>query len=231
LSGTAAIEVLADPAVACARLLTAAASTGGQLVLAGGRTPRRAYEQASRDSGAWRGAAVWFGDERCVPPKDARSNYRMVQGALLHRLDAASWPDVHRIRGERGLREAADDYERRLRDAGPPRFDLVWLGLGPDGHTASLFPDQHSLDERERLVRGVEHPAVAPFVPRVTLTLPTLASTRRVVFLVTGAEKADAVLAAFGPRARPDTHVPASMLPPLVGEVVVLLDAGAASRL
>jgi 6-phosphogluconolactonase len=231
LPATAAVEVLPVPATECARLLTAAASAGGQLVLAGGRTPRPAYEQAARDPAAWRGASVWFGDERCVPPKDQRSNYRMVQSALLNRLDAACWPDVQRIRAERGPCEAADDYERRLRDAGPGRFDLVLLGLGPDGHTASLFPDQDALHERERLVVSVEHPAQAPFVPRVTLTLPALASTRRALFLVTGAEKADAVAAAFGPHARPDPHVPASMLPPLVGDVVVLLDGAAASRL
>ena len=231
MPGTATLEVLPDPATECTRLLTAAAAAGGQLVLAGGQTPRPAYEQAARDPAAWRGATVWFGDERCVSPKDERSNYRMLQSALLSRLDAGSWPDVQRIRAERGAREAADDYERRLRDAGPPRFDLVLLGLGPDGHTASLFPDQDAVRERERLVVGVEHPARAPFVPRVTLTLPALASTRRVVFLVTGAEKADAVAAAFGPHARPDPHVPASMLPPLVGDVVVLLDAAAASRL
>ena len=152
-------------------------------MLAGGRTPRPAYEHTARDPAAWHAATVWFGDERCVSPKDERSNYRMVQPALLNRLDAACWPDVQRIRAELGPREASDDYERRLRDAGPGRFDLVLLGLGPDGHTASLFPDQHALGERERLVVGVEHPARAPFVPRVTLTLPTLASTGRVVFL------------------------------------------------
>ena len=231
MPGTAAVEVLADPAAACARLLTAAAAAGGQLVLAGGRTPRPAYEHTARDLAVWHAATLWFGDERCVSPKDERSNYRMVQSALLNRLDAACWPDVQRIRAELGPREAADDYERRLQDAGPGRFDLVLLGLGPDGHTASLFPDQDALGERERLVVGVEHPARAPFVPRVTLTLPALASTGRVVFLVTGSEKAEAVAAAFGPHARPDPHVPASMLPPLVDDLVVLLDRAAASRL
>jgi len=226
-----AIQVLEDPAAACAKLLTHAAAARGQLVLAGGTTPQPAYRQAARDPAAWSGATVWFGDERCVPPEDERSNYAMVHAALLGRLDPASHPKVHRMLGERGAREAADDYEQQLRAAGPPRFDLVLLGLGPDGHTASLFPDQDTLRERERWVAAVEQPARAPCVPRVTLTLPALASTRRLVFLVTGAEKADAVAAAFGPDARPDPHVPGSIPPGLVDEVTVLLDAAAASHL
>ena len=105
---------------------------------------------------------------------------------------------MHRIRGSSGPREAADEYERRLRGAGPPRFDLVLLGLGADGHTASLFPGQESLHERERLAVGIERSGQPPFVPRVSLTLPALSLSRRVVFLVTGAEKAGAVAAAFG---------------------------------
>ena len=159
------------------------------------------------------------------------SNYRMIQSALLARLDPSSWPDVRRIRGELGVDDAVRDYERQLREAGPPRFDLVLLGVGTDGHTASLFPDQDALNERERLVVGVERPRRSPFVPRVTLTIPALTSAKRVVFLVTGAEKAGAVAAAFGPAARPDPHVPASMVVDAAAEVVVLLDAAAASRL
>lgn len=230
-SGMTSIQVLEDPAAVCAKLLTRAAAARGQLVLAGGTTPQPAYEQAAHHPAAWTRATLWFSDERCVPPEDERSNYAMVRAALLSRLDAGSPPQVHRVLGELGPREAADEYERRLRAAGPPRFDLVLLGLGPDGHTASLFPDQDTLHERERWVIGVEQPRWAPCVPRVTLTLPALASTHRLVFLVTGAEKADAVVAAFGPDARPDPHVPASMLAGLVDEVTILLDAAAACRL
>ena len=225
------LRVLPDPAAVCAELLLAAASAGGQLVLAGGATPRPAYERAAADPVKWRTATVWFSDERCVSPKDARSNYRMVRTALLSRLHGGDCPEVHRIQGELGPREAADEYERRLRGAGPPRFDLVLLGLGADGHTASLFPGQESLHERERLAVGIERSGQPPFVPRVSLTLPALSLSRRVIFLVTGAEKAGAVAAAFGANAQPDPRVPASMLAPRVGEVLVLLDAAAAARL
>ena len=225
------LRVLPDPAATCAELLLAAASAGGQLVLAGGTTPRPAYERAALDPVKWRTATVWFSDERCVSPKDARSNYRMVRTALLSRLHGGACPDVHRIQGELGPREAADEYERWLRGAGPPRFDLVLLGLGADGHTASLFPGQESLHERERLAVGIKRSAQPPFVPRVSLTLPALSLSRRLVFLVTGAEKAGAVAAAFGASAQPDPRVPASMLAPRVGEVLVLLDAAAAARL
>lgn len=230
-TSTTSVEVLADPAGACGELLTAAAEAGGQLVLAGGSTPRSAYERAAREPAVWPGATVWFGDERCVPPTDVRSNYRMVQAALLCRLDADSRPSVQRVRAELGAHDAAADYEQRLRSAGPPRFDLVLLGVGTDGHTASLFPDDDALEEHERLVVGVERPGRPPLVPRVTLTLAALTAARRVVFLVTGAEKAGAVAAAFGPSSRPDPHVPASMVAAAGAEVVVLLDAAAASRL
>jgi 6-phosphogluconolactonase len=225
------LRVLPNPAATCAELLATAASAGGQLVLAGGATPRPAYERAAVHRAQWRAVTVWFSDERCVSPEDARSNYRMVQTALLSRLHRGACPDLRRIRGELGPGEAADEYERWLRDAGPPRFDLVLLGLGADGHTASLFPGQESLLERERLAVGIERPGQPPFVPRVSLTLPALSSTRRLVFLVTGADKAGAVAGAFGAGAQPDPRVPASMLPPLAGEVLVLLDAAAASRL
>jgi 6-phosphogluconolactonase len=135
------------------------------------------------------------------------------------------------MRGELGPAAAADEYERELLAAGPPPFDLLLLGLGPDAHIASLFPDQESLSERSRFVVGVEQAGHEPFVPRVTMTLRALASARSIVFLVAGESKAEAVAAAFGPDARPDPHVPASLLPPLADNVTVLLDQASASRL
>lgn len=222
------LRVCDDPASECAQLLLKTASEGGHLVLAGGSTPRVAYEIAAAGDGSWRQATVWFGDERCVDPDDERSNFRLVKHSLLDRLSGQE-PAVHRIQGELGAFGGADAYERELRAAGPPEFDLVLLGLGPDGHTASLFPDQPTLSERDRLAVAVPEAGLEPFVPRVTLTFPTLGGGRQIVFLVSGEEKAGAVAAAFGPDAKPDPHVPASMLSPFASEVTVLLDRAAAS--
>ncbi|MBV9472667.1 MAG: 6-phosphogluconolactonase [Solirubrobacterales bacterium] len=232
---TLEIELADDPPRACAAMLIGAAVGGGHVVLAGGGTPRAAYEelvQAVQAVGAdLSETCFWVGDERCVPPDDERSNYKMIKESLLDPLAGPRSPTVRRIKGELGPEAAAAEYERELRAAGPGRFDLVLLGIGPDGHTASLFPGQESLSERSRLVVGVPEAGLEPFVPRVTLTLSALTSARRVVFLVSGESKADAVAAAFGPGAVPDPHVPSSLLPPLAEEVTVLLDAPAARGL
>jgi len=220
------LAVADDPAASCAELLVEAAAAGGQIVLTGGNTPRAAYEQVATQPDVWEHATLWFGDERCVPPTDERSNYRMANEALISRVHPRS---VHRIQGELGPTEAADAYEHDLRVGGPPEFDLLLLGLGPDGHLASLFPGQQTLSERSRLAVGVPEAGLEPYVPRVSMTLPALSSAKRIVFLVSGASKADAVAAAFGPNAQPDPNVPASLLPPLARDVTVLLDAPAAS--
>jgi 6-phosphogluconolactonase len=229
----AKLEVVEDPARACAALLTELARAGGQLALAGGSTPRAAYELAAADGEAWATATIWFGDERCVPPEDPSSNYRMVKEALLDRvgggLGGVAGPAVHRMRGELGPAAGAEEYEAELRDAGSPRLDLVLLGLGPDGHTLSLFPDQPALSERSRWVIGVEQAAHEPFVPRISLTFAALAAAKRVVFLVDSAAKAPAVAAAFGPDARPDPHIPASLVAEIADDVTVLLDPAAAA--
>ena len=229
------IEVLEDPARACSAMLLSAVLGGGDVVVTGGSTPRPAYEELARAVRAvghdLRNSTLWFSDERCVPPDDELSNYRLVKQSLLDPLSDLPRPAVRRIRGELGPSEAADAYERELDEAGEPEFALALLGLGPDGHLASMFPDQPSLSERSRMVLGVEEAGLEPLVPRVTLTLPALANTEQVVFLVTGADKADAVAAAFGPDAEPDPHVPASMLVPLAKELTVLLDPPAAGRL
>jgi 6-phosphogluconolactonase len=222
------IEILDDPARACAAMLVGVAASGGDIVLTGGSTPRAAYTElvdAVRATGVdVSNCAIWFSDERCVPPADDRSNYRLVTESLLDPLGDLPAPIVHRMKGELGPAEAAEEYERELQAAGPPRFDLVLLGIGPDGHLASMFPDQDSLSERSRLVVGVEQAGLEPYVSRVTLTFPALCRARQIVFLATGASKAEAVAAAFGPDARPDPHVPSSLLAPQAGEVKVLLD-------
>jgi 6-phosphogluconolactonase len=229
------IEVVDDPGRACAAMLVGVAAGSGQVVLTGGSTPRAAYGEfveAVQTVGIdVTRCTMWFSDERCVPPEDERSNYGMVRDALLEPLGASAAPVVHRMRGELGPSQAADEYERELRAAGPPRFDLVLLGIGPDGHLASLFPDQSSLSERSRLVLGVDEAGWEPYVSRVTLTFPALVNARQIVFLATGASKAEPVAAAFGPNAKPDPHVPSSLLAPMPVEVKVLLDREAAAGL
>lgn len=229
------LEVLEDPARACAAMMVGAASGGGQIVLTGGSTPRRAYEEfvrAVREVGVdLERTHFWFGDERCVAPEDERSNFRLAREALLDPLGPSGAPTVHRMRGELGPHAGAEDYARQLHDAGEPQFELLLLGLGPDGHVASLFPDQDTLQVRDRPAVGVPHAALEPYVPRISLTLPALGGALRVAFLVSGESKAEAVAAAFGPDARPDPHVPASLVPTVADQVTVLLDPPAAARL
>jgi len=224
------IEVVDDPARACAERLLSAARGGGHLGLTGGSTPREAYKLAAADPDAWSGVTVWFSDERCVPPEDERSNYRLVRDSLLAGLGDAA-PAVVRMKGELGPADGAADYERELHKAGAPPLELLLLGMGPDGHLASLFPDQETLSERSRLVVGVPHAGLEPFVARISLTFTAIAAARRVVYLVTGASKADAVAAAFGDDAKSDPHVPSSLLPELTDRITVLLDSDAAAKL
>jgi 6-phosphogluconolactonase len=232
---TVEIEVVENPARVCAAMLVGAAAGGGDVVLAGGSTPKAAYVELAnvvRDVGIdLARTTFWFGDERCVPPDDERSNYRLAKQSLLDRLDDGNQPTVQRMKGELGPTEGAEDYDRALRAAGPPQFDMLLLGIGPDGHMASLFPCQPTLEERSRLVVGVEQAGLEPFVPRITLTLPALGSARDIVFLASGFSKAEAVAAAFGPDAKPDPHVPSSLLPAVADEITVLLDPAAAERL
>ena len=220
--------VVAEDAAAAAQLaaerLAAAARAGGHVVLTGGSTPRQAYELAAELQPDWSRVEVWWSDERCVRPDDERSNYGMTQIALLDRLAAAP-AAVHRMRGELGRDEGAAQYEREL---GPlARFDLVLLGLGPDGHVASLYPDQPTLDETERRAIGAEA-HLQPFVDRITLTLPVLRAAREVLFLVAGADKADAAKRAFA--AEPSRATPGSLVRAVEGTTTALLDAAAAAQ-
>jgi 6-phosphogluconolactonase len=224
------VKVLDDPATRCAELLCDAASAGQHIVLTGGSTPGVAYERAAELLDDWSGATVWFSDDRCVPPEDELSNYRLVKEALLDRLDGA--PEVHRIRGERGPHVGADDYETEMRERcgeQMPRLDVILLGLGSDAHVASLFAGRDSLQVRDRVAVGEEEAGLDPFVPRVSLTLPVLNGGRHIVFLVTGEGKADAVDRSFGRPASADA--PGSLVRPVDGKMTVLLDEAAAGRL
>jgi 6-phosphogluconolactonase len=204
--------------------LAEAARAGMSVVLTGGSTPGRAYQLAAEREPDWSAASLWWGDERCVPPEDERSNFRLARENLLDRIEAPP-REVQRIRGELGGEEAAREYDELLRGA---RLDYVLLGLGPDGHAASLFPGQATLQERERRAIPAEA-KLEPFVERVTLTVPALCSAPEVVFIVTGEEKAGAVERAFGRPPGPET--PASLIRSAEGRTRVIADAAAASRL
>jgi 6-phosphogluconolactonase len=189
------------------------------VALSGGRTPAATYRLLPQLVPDWRGVHLWLGDERCVALEDPESNYRLVADTLLAEpLNPA--PDVHPVPGIDGdPAAAAAAYERELRatiDGDPPRIDVVLLGLGEDGHTASLFPDDPVLDERERLcvaVRGTKPP-----FERVTMTLPMLRAIRSIVVLAEGAGKAWAIGAM---QAGPSSRVPASLLADADVELIV----------
>ncbi len=167
------------------------------LGLAGGRTPEPVYRGLAEESGIdWKRVDVFFSDERAVPPDHPDSNYRMVHLALLARVPIPTG-QVHRMEAERSDREAAArEYERVL----PPQLDILILGMGPDGHTASLFPGSPALDERHRLVVPVVG-AKAP-AERLTITPPVIEAARKVAVIATGADKAAMVARALqGPPA------------------------------
>ena len=221
------LVVVDDPEEASRRtaeFLSAAAGAGGHVALSGGSGPRRAYELAAQQEPDWSLVEVWWSDERCVPPDDELSNYKLAKELLLDRLAVAP-AAVHRIEGELDPTEAADRYDRALRGI---QLELNLLGIGPDGHTASLFPHAPTLDERDRLAVAAE-PGLEPFVPRVTLTVPANSAAAHVVFLVTGAAKADAARRAFG--GPPDPATPASLVRSTSGRTTAILDAEAASGL
>lgn len=225
------IKVLDDPGAEAAVVLARHAAAGRHIALTGGSTPRGAYERVAGMQLDWSRSTLWWGDERCVPPEDERSNYRLAKESLLDALSTGP-PVVHRIRAELGPAAGADDYEEQLREEfgdGVPGLDLVLLGLGPDGHVASLFPGQPAVAESRRRAVGVEEAGLEPFVPRVSLTLPTINAAGEVLFLVSGAGKAEAVARAFGEAPDPDT--PASLVSPASGSLTVLLDPPAAERL
>jgi 6-phosphogluconolactonase len=215
-----------------ARAAAAIAARGTfTLALAGGSTPRALYMLLADPAGPFRAAVpwgqveIWFGDERNVAPDHADSNFRMADEALLRHVAPAA---VHRMEGERDAAEAAERYEaelvRRFGPGPPPRLDLVLLGLGPDGHTASLFPGTAELDERRRWV-------AAPWVRtlsarRITLTFPVLDAAAAVLFVVAGEGKRDAVRRMLTPPPGKPL-VPAARVRPVSGDLLVVADAAA----
>lgn len=195
------------------------------VALPGGTTPGRLYEVLAADeyrlSIRWPEVHVFWGDERCVPPEDGRSNFRLANEALLRHVPAIA----HRARGELGPELAAVRYEEEIRSffgsggSGlPPAFDLIILGVGSDGHTASLFPGSEAIRETGRLVTGV--PGADP--PRVSFTLPLINSARHVIFLAAGREKANVIGHIIGEGNK--RGYPAGLVRPAQGEVTWLLD-------
>jgi 6-phosphogluconolactonase len=218
------LHVLDDPAGAVGELLAEQARRGGSIVLTGGSTPGKAYERAAALESDWSKVELWWGDERSVPPDDERSNYRLAKETLLDRLTAQP-AAVHRIRGELEPADAAGELDKELEDV---RLDLLLLGLGPDGHVASLFPGSPQLGIEDR--HATSGPAgLEPWVDRVTMTMPELRSASRIVFLVSGESKAEAVARAFGGEITPE--VPASLVLSTSSPVEVFLDRPAASKL
>jgi 6-phosphogluconolactonase len=221
------------------RLIADAITTRGAawIALAGGRTPRVVYQHLAGDGAPaidWARVHVAFGDERLVPPDHADSNYAMARAALFDRVSIPA-AQIHRIEGERpSAAEAADTYQAALARAfalAPgawPVFDVVLLGVGADGHTASLFPGTPALRVADRLAAAADAPA--PPTARVTLTYPVLNAARAVILLVGGADKAEAVARAFADDV-PTAECPVRGVRPHGGSLTWHLDAAAASKL
>jgi 6-phosphogluconolactonase len=209
-------------AEAAAHLIAEAVDAGGHVGLSGGSGPRPTYERAGILRPDWGRVELWWIDDRCVPPADSRSNYRTIRESLL---DGLSRPPaaVHRIRGELPPEEAADEYDGALVGV---TLGVALMGIGPDGHTASLFPNAPTLAETARRAVAAEA-AFEPFVPRVTMTMPVLAAAETMVYLVTGEGKADAVERAFAQPPSPAT--PASLVRGV--RTIALLDRPAAANL
>ena len=219
--------------VAAAVAETLAGSEAPSLVLSGGTTPRKIYAQLAatphRERIRWSSLRIFWGDERCVGPEDAQSNFRMAQEALLRHVRPGA---VHRIEGERPPQEAAERYEeviRRELSLGPeewPRFSLVLLGLGEDGHTASLFPGTSALAEGDHIVTSVFVPKLG--VHRVTLTVPALSHAAETLVVVSGFAKAPIVRDVAGGSG---DRYPIERIVPVSGRLLWYLDADAASLL
>lgn len=209
----------------------------GQFIVAlsGGSTPQEAYSRLADPMLAtkvsWRNVHLFWGDERCVPPEHPDSNYRMARKTMIQKVPIPQ-ANVHRIQGELDPDLAAEAYVEELRSVfgsdDRPRFDLIFLGLGQDGHVASIFPGSHALRETENWVLAVFAEAHQSW--RVTLTPPVLNSARQLSFLVSGKSKADRLQEVLQeePHAEP---LPAQLVQPVNGQVTWLVDQAAAAKL
>ncbi|HEV8721753.1 MAG TPA: 6-phosphogluconolactonase [Candidatus Binatia bacterium] len=207
------------------------------VALSGGSTPKGLYASLAdpeyRNRLDWSRVHLFWGDERCVPPDHPESNFRMVQEALLSNISLAP-ENIHRMPGEKTPQDAAADYENELRTFFRsavnvvPRFDLVLLGLGEDGHTASLFPGSAALDEHDRLVATVYVERLK--VHRLTLTLPVINAAAQVTFLIAGQSKSAIVQKLLGVDSG-DAELPAGKVRPANGHVTWLVTQDAAAEL
>jgi 6-phosphogluconolactonase len=218
------LRVVDDPAAPVAELLADQARRGGSIVLTGGSSPGVAYERAAALEPDWSKVSLWGGDERCVPPEHEWSNYRLAKETLLDHLEVQP-REVHRIRGELPAPEAADELDQELEGV---ELDFLLLGLGPDAHVGSLFPGSPQLAVEDR--RATSGPAgLEPWVDRVTMTMPEIRSAKRIVFIVSGESKAEAVARAFGGEISADAPASLVLLAPV--RVEVFLDRAAVSKL
>jgi 6-phosphogluconolactonase len=228
ISGTAADAACTAAARMAGAIDARRGAPGGvHIALAGGSTPRAAYERLADQVPSWKGVELWLGDERVVPPDDPESNYRLVAETLLAATQAAA----HQVPTGGTAEDAAASYSAEMRRrvaAGPsgvPVLDFALLGLGEDGHTASLFPNHPALEARGEVCVAV-HGAPKPPPDRVTLTLDVLRATRTAAILAVGDGKADAVAATL---AGPSPQVPASLLAD--GPLELILDEAAAAKI
>lgn len=233
------IDTISQQAAAyVARIAREAIVTRGRftIALSGGNTPKKLYSLLATEPYSsqidWQLVDIFWSDERCVPPDDPESNYYLAQEVMLSRLTIPV-AQVHRMPADGDNRIAASlDYTREMQRVfstnGIPEFDLLQLGMGPEGHTASLFPHQPSLHETQHLVMPVSVPKPPP--DRLTFTPPILNAARNVLFLATGADKADALHAVIEGPSNPDEY-PAQIVRPPNGEVTWMVDSAIAQKL
>lgn len=234
-----------DVALAAAQLfaetvsLAVSARGTARVAISGGSTPKAMFELLADESQPfvndipWAQLQLFWVDERCVAPEHPESNYGMTKAAMLDKVPLPP-ANVHRMEGELDPEEASWRYEAEIRNtfklegAETPTFDLILLGMGPDGHTASLFPHTEGLNELSRICMANHVPQKDTW--RLTLTWPVITQGREVVFLVEGPEKAEILSTVFTGKYDPDTY-PAQLIRPASGKLTLLLDAAAAAKL